>query len=102
MSHCPTLPRILLGLVSLLLLAGELSARAKHIDARNASEPAGSAYYQVFSANPGAVGHAFVAWARGDNERLVSESNAFGLYPQNRKTAAFGTVPGEIVAEVSK
>lgn len=48
------------------------------------------------------MGHAFVAWARENHDRVVSESHAFGLYPQNSKTAAFGAVPGEIVAEVSK
>jgi len=61
MSRCPALLRILLGIFSLIIVTGNLSARAKHIDARNASEPTDSVYYLVFSANPGPVGHAFVA-----------------------------------------
>lgn len=91
----------------LSLMSPALCGQRKAIDARNASEATTIKHYLVFSANSGNPGHAFVAWASEDNNKQMSSSVAFGLYPNksNVRTALsfiLGPVPGKIVNEASK
>ncbi|RKZ78026.1 MAG: hypothetical protein DRR19_27090 [Candidatus Parabeggiatoa sp. nov. 1] len=87
-------------LLSLLLLASNGSfADFKYLD-RGSNSWGKFAYGMAFVARGYTPGHAFVVWFKFDRNRAkFVEYEGYGLYPDNRKKAVFGTVPGNILKE---